>query len=107
MVGKDSMNGLRFRLLIFGFFLLLMPVTSHGQAFASNNVSGSHQHSSSNRWRLAPTEAFQQEGVRLMIEEADRIARDLNLKEELPITKSNLVSGFVNPPAAFIHGSGL
>ena len=43
------------------------------------------------------TPAFQQEGLRLVIEEANRVARDLHLRESLPITRSNLQHAFIAP----------
>jgi hypothetical protein len=43
------------------------------------------------------TGAFQQEGLRLVIEEANRVAADLHLSEVLPITQSNLTHAFIAP----------
>jgi hypothetical protein len=43
------------------------------------------------------TTAFQEEGLRLVIEEANRVARDLQLPETLPITSSNLTHSFIAP----------
>jgi len=43
------------------------------------------------------TRAFQKEALRLVIEEANTVARELNLPEKLPITTSNVVHGFVGP----------
>jgi len=43
------------------------------------------------------TAAFQEEGLRLVIEEANRVAADLRLPESLPITRSNLTHAFIAP----------
>jgi hypothetical protein len=43
------------------------------------------------------TPAFQEEGLRFVLEEANRVARDLRLPEQLPITKSNLTHAFIAP----------
>ena len=41
------------------------------------------------------TRAFQEEGLRLIIEEANKVASDLKLPEPLPITKTNLTHAFI------------
>lgn len=43
------------------------------------------------------TAAFQAEALKLVIQEANRVAQELKLPEELPITRSNLVESFVGP----------
>ena len=43
------------------------------------------------------TPAFQNEGLRLVIEEANKVANELKLNEKLPITKSNLCRAFIGP----------
>jgi hypothetical protein len=43
------------------------------------------------------TAAFQEEGLRLVIEEANAVARDLHLPESSPITRSNLIHAFIAP----------
>jgi hypothetical protein len=43
------------------------------------------------------TRAFQEEGLRLVIAEANAVANDLHLPEPLPITKSNLTHAFIAP----------
>src|SRR4051812_18384507 len=48
-------------------------------------------------WR-GTTEAFNREALRILIEDASRLARDLALQEALPIQKSNLVSQGIFPP---------
>jgi hypothetical protein len=52
------------------------------------------------------TPAYQKEAVRLVIEEANRVAQQLNLPENLPITQSNLVEAFVSPPQMAKIGFG-
>ena len=46
----------------------------------------------------APTERYKREMLRLMIVEANRVAKELNLDEQLPITSSNLTLVFLVPP---------
>jgi hypothetical protein len=43
------------------------------------------------------TAAFQEEGLRLVIAEANAVAKDLRLSEPLPITRSNLSGAFIAP----------
>jgi hypothetical protein len=42
-----------------------------------------------------------------MLEEVNRTAKELNLREDLPIARSNVVGTFVNPPAMFINRSSV
>src|SRR2546427_13260880 len=44
------------------------------------------------------TEAYQVEASRLLIEEANRVAQELTLPEQLPIRRSSLVGIFIPPP---------
>lgn len=43
------------------------------------------------------SEAFQEEGLRMVIAEANAVARDLRLPESLPIIRSNLTKTFIAP----------
>jgi hypothetical protein len=43
------------------------------------------------------TAAFQEEGLRLVMAEANAVAKDLQLREQLPITRSNLTHAFIAP----------
>jgi hypothetical protein len=43
------------------------------------------------------TDAYRREALRLLIEEANAVARDMNLPETLPITESDVVVGFICP----------
>lgn len=43
------------------------------------------------------TEAFHEEALRLVIAEANAVARDLRLSESLPIIRSNLTHAFISP----------
>jgi hypothetical protein len=51
------------------------------------------------------TPEYQREAVRLLLEEVNQVAKDLSLIEQLPITKSNLVSVLVCPPASDMIGN--
>jgi hypothetical protein len=44
------------------------------------------------------TTAYKQEAKRLVIEEANRVAKELNLPEPLPITEASVVESFIPPP---------
>jgi len=52
------------------------------------------------------TPAYRKEALRLVIEEANRVAQELNLSENLPITESNLVEVFISPPSMVRLGFG-
>jgi len=43
------------------------------------------------------TKEYQKKALKLVVEEANRVAKDLRLPEELPITESNIVKAFINP----------
>lgn len=51
---------------------------------------------------FAPTKAYQREVRRLMIEEVNRVARDLKLSENLPITITNC-SAYIGFPGHYIN----
>jgi len=73
----------------------------------SNNISnpGEAHNVARLRPRLIPTPAYRNKILQIMIDEANRIARDLNLPEQLPITRSNIIHIFIGPPGLFIHDS--
>ena len=52
------------------------------------------------------TYAYRAEARSLMIKEANRVAKDLNLPETLPITEGNVVGGFTSP-FAFAYRLGM
>jgi hypothetical protein len=43
------------------------------------------------------TTAYQNEALKLVIREANKVAKELKLPDELPITESNIVKAFINP----------
>jgi hypothetical protein len=43
------------------------------------------------------TQAYQQAAFNLVLREANQVAKDMHLPEELPITKSNVLQGFISP----------
>jgi len=43
------------------------------------------------------TKAYQEAAFRLVVQEANMVARELGLPEDLPITESNLVGAFISP----------
>lgn len=52
------------------------------------------------------TPAYQKEALKLIIAEANQVARDLHLQETLPITESNLVAAFIPAPGESKLGGG-
>ena len=44
------------------------------------------------------TPAYREEALRLVIEEANRVAKELHLPENLPITRTNLLEAYITPP---------
>src|SRR5690348_15714438 len=52
------------------------------------------------RLLFTPT-AYRDEALRLMIGDADRTAKELNLPDHLPITRTSIVKYFVTPPRLF------
>ncbi len=44
------------------------------------------------------TSAYRLEALKLVLEEANKLARELNLAENLPIVQSNLVESYISPP---------
>jgi len=44
------------------------------------------------------TPAYQKEAVSLIIEEANRVAQELRLPENLPIVQTNLLEAYISPP---------
>ena len=44
------------------------------------------------------TPAYRKEALRLLIEEVNRVAKELQLPEKLPITESNLTASYLSPP---------
>lgn len=51
------------------------------------------------------TEAYKREALRVLIEQANRVAKQLNLPEKLPITASNLIEVFIRPPGSGAIGT--
>lgn len=50
------------------------------------------------------TKAYQEEALKLMLEEANKVAHELKLPEQLPITRSNLIEIHIGPPALVALG---
>lgn len=44
------------------------------------------------------TPAYRKDALQLIIEEANRVAQELNLPEQLPITQTNLLEAYISPP---------
>ena len=52
------------------------------------------------------TSAYRQEALQLVIAEANRVAQELNLPENLPITERNIIQAFISPPQMVKVGLG-
>jgi hypothetical protein len=52
------------------------------------------------------TPGYRDEALRLVIEEANHVAQELNLPENLPITESKLVAAYISPPRMAQHLGG-
>lgn len=50
---------------------------------------------------------YKEQALKLIIEEANQVAKELNLQEPLPITASNLVSSYISPPRISQFRQGL
>jgi len=79
--------------------LARLPITSIGQR------AGISRHGSNNLQNLnypgqasQITAAYRKEVERVLAEEANRVAEELCLLEDLPITESNIVTLYVTPP---------
>lgn len=99
-------------LLIFATLWVGVPAVSAqenaGFAPANTNSSASHRwHGIPFRPGCFPTAEYNREMVRIMMEEADRFARQMRpyITEDLPITKSNVVGAYVSPPSYYIHAN--
>jgi hypothetical protein len=57
-------------------------------------MTGKQRH----EWLVFTTPAYRQEALRLMLEEVNRVAQELNLPEKLPITKADLIDLYITPP---------
>jgi hypothetical protein len=47
---------------------------------------------------MSGSPAYRKEVLQLLVQEANRVARELNLPEQLPITETNLISTSIYPP---------
>src|SRR5271157_4076038 len=92
---------LGFRFLLAAYLVGASSALATDARFFGTNLIGPN-----GRLKLSyTTEAYRQEALRLVIEEANRVAKDLNLPEVLPITETNVVGGFISPFGfAYAHG---
>ena len=82
--------------------LLAMVFAISAQAQVSSNFEGAQTQmaDSVNRLRsmIQVPAAYRAEALHLTIDEANRVAQELQLPENLPITESNLVANFISSP---------
>ncbi len=82
-------------------YALMFPIASAYSQQATNRHSLSESEISVLRdlpdWKFT-TKAYQEEALRIMVQEANRVAAQLPLREKLPITKNNLLEYHVGPP---------
>jgi hypothetical protein len=76
---------------------LLLTLCACGQG-DKDSKSGARQRPWTHKELVFTTPAYNKEALRLIIEEANRVARELNLPEKLPITEADLVEIIVPPP---------
>src|SRR5437016_482330 len=80
---------------------VMLPTASPYSQQATNRHSLSESEISVLRnlpdWRFT-TKAYQEEALRIMVGQANRVAAELPLGEQLPITRSNLLEYHVGPP---------
>jgi hypothetical protein len=50
--------------------------------------------------------AYKKEGLRLVIQEANQVAQELHLSEDLPITENKVIESFISPPGILKIGFG-
>jgi hypothetical protein len=89
--------------------LALGPVCVDGQTNGSPGI-GFPRTTTTARTSLAPasigrgealaftTPAYREEAVRMLIQEANTVARELRLPETLPITRTNVLAAYISPP---------
>jgi hypothetical protein len=86
------------RVLLFSFSLLVTA----GAWAETNSILHVDWSKMNSRQQLQAlkftTPAYRKEALRLVVEEANRIAKELNLPEQLPILETNLVKSYISPP---------
>ena len=80
--------------------VLAVIFSARGQDGANYSSSGKPKLSSKEHFQqlIFTTDAYRQEALRLVIEEANRVAKQLHLSEQLPIVETNLVATYFPPP---------
>lgn len=89
------------RALIFLLFLIFASWLTFAEDTASTNQTHDlMQMTSKERFQQLKftTPAYRKEALRLVIEEANQVAHELNLLEPLPIVETNLVSAYIPAP---------
>src|SRR5882672_8698979 len=79
------------------WLLLILARDTHAQEQITTTNAEPQQKVTLSELRFT-TQAYQAEASRLLIEEANRVARELGLSEQLPITRSNLTGIYIPPP---------
>lgn len=82
-------NRLTHRLRPGAVLLLALVVTCHGAPTTNLPLTSAD---------FLTTDAYQREAVRVLLNEANRVATALKLEEKLPITEADLVEEFIVPP---------
>ena len=91
---------LQIKLPCFSLFLLLIPVLgAYGQG-ETNSKSADVLEPNLKRLHalMSTTPAYQDDVMRLLLAEANLVAKDLLLQETLPIEATNLVAKYIPPP---------
>jgi hypothetical protein len=90
------------------FFMFVLLVALIGGLFevkAGETNTPSPQKRMFDNWMFT-TPAYNKEALRLVIQEANRVAEELKLPEELPITENNILGCFITPYAMSSHTGG-
>ena len=87
------------------YFAFAVMFCARGQDGTNDNSSSKARLSAKERFQqlMFTTDAYRQEALRLVIEEANRVASELHLSEQLPIVQTNLVATYF-PPPRMAHG---
>jgi hypothetical protein len=82
------------------FLLTVSLFAAHGQNATGTNSGSAFGPSAKAMLRLTSVPpAYRAEALRLILGEANEVARELRLGETLPIEQANLVSAYITPPA--------
>jgi hypothetical protein len=90
------------RVLTYIFLVLALCANAQDKQSESNSDSKTNLPKLTSKQRFQQlvftTPAYRSEALRLVIQEANKVAEELNLLEQLPIMETNLVAAYIPPP---------